>query len=48
MMRIMTIERNCGHRRISGGEEERYEEGALRYGFGSPMLSVEVGRQVGF
>ena len=33
------------HKRREG---ERYEEGALRYGFGSPMLSVESGRQVGF
>jgi 2-aminoethylphosphonate dioxygenase len=29
-------------------EGERYAEGALRYGFGSPMLSVEAGKQVGF
>ena len=27
---------------------ERYETGSLRYGFGSPMLSVETGRQVEF
>lgn len=33
------------HKRLEG---ERYDEGALRYGFGSPMLSVDVGRQVGF
>ena len=25
---------------------ERYETGSLRYGFGSPMLSVETGRQI--
>jgi 2-aminoethylphosphonate dioxygenase len=29
-------------------EGENYEVGALRYGFGSPMLSVESGRQVAF
>jgi 2-aminoethylphosphonate dioxygenase len=33
------------HKRIEG---EKYEVGALRYGFGSPMLSVEAGKQVGF
>jgi 2-aminoethylphosphonate dioxygenase len=26
-------------------EDKKYEEGALRYGFGSPMLSVELGKQ---
>ncbi|KAH8898628.1 PhyH-domain-containing protein [Thozetella sp. PMI_491] len=31
------------HMRKNG---EKYEEGALRYGFGSPMLSVDVGRQI--
>lgn len=31
------------HMRVEG---ERYEEGALRYGFGSPMLSVELGKQL--
>ena len=30
------------HKRQQG---ERYEEGALRYGYGSPMLSVDLGRQ---
>ncbi len=25
---------------------ERYEEGALRYGYGSPMLSVDAGKQL--
>ncbi|KAF3903895.1 hypothetical protein ABW20_dc0109030 [Dactylellina cionopaga] len=29
-------------------EGEKYEEGALRYGFGSPMLSVEAGRRIIF
>jgi len=29
-------------------EGEMYEKGSLRYGFGSPMLSVETGRQVEF
>jgi hypothetical protein len=27
-------------------EGEEYAEGSLRYGFGSPMLSVEIGRQI--
>jgi 2-aminoethylphosphonate dioxygenase len=27
---------------------ERYTQGALRYGFGSPMLSIEAGRQIVF
>jgi hypothetical protein len=27
---------------------ERYDEGALRYGFGSPMLSVDAGHQIVF
>lgn len=27
-------------------EGEKYETGSLRYGFGSPMLSVETGRQI--
>ena len=27
-------------------EGEKYETGSLRYGFGSPMLSVEIGRQI--
>ena len=27
-------------------EGERYEKGSLRYGYGSPMLSVELGRQL--
>lgn len=27
-------------------EGEKYEKGSLRYGFGSPMLSVERGRQI--
>jgi ectoine hydroxylase-related dioxygenase (phytanoyl-CoA dioxygenase family) len=30
------------HQRQEGA---RYEEGALRYGFGSPMLSVDLGKQ---
>ena len=30
------------HKRLQG---EKYEEGALRYGFGSPMLSVDLGKQ---
>ena len=30
------------HKRQEG---EKYEEGALRYGFGSPMLSVDLGKQ---
>jgi len=30
-------------------EEGRdYKDGSLRYGFGSPMLSIETGRQVIF
>lgn len=28
--------------------EEEYEEGSLRYAFGSPMLSIETGRQLVF
>jgi len=31
------------HKRQEG---EKYEEGALRYGFGSPMLSVDLGKQL--
>jgi ectoine hydroxylase-related dioxygenase (phytanoyl-CoA dioxygenase family) len=27
-------------------EGEQYSEGAMRYGFGSPMLSVETGKQI--
>jgi hypothetical protein len=27
-------------------EGEQYSEGSLRYGFGSPMLSIETGRQI--
>ena len=27
---------------------EQYAEGAMRYGFGSPMLSVESGKQLDF
>jgi ectoine hydroxylase-related dioxygenase (phytanoyl-CoA dioxygenase family) len=27
-------------------EGVKYEEGAMRYGFGSPMLSVDMGRQM--
>ncbi|CZR68896.1 related to Phytanoyl-CoA dioxygenase [Phialocephala subalpina] len=30
------------HKRVQG---QRYEEGSLRYGFGSPMLSVDMGKQ---
>ncbi|KUJ18468.1 PhyH-domain-containing protein [Mollisia scopiformis] len=30
------------HKRVQG---EKYEEGSLRYGFGSPMLSVDMGKQ---
>ena len=30
------------HKRKAG---EKYEKGALRYGFGSPMLSVDLGKQ---
>ncbi len=30
------------HKRVQG---EKYEEGSLRYGFGSPMLSVDLGKQ---
>ncbi|KAF2674307.1 PhyH-domain-containing protein [Microthyrium microscopicum] len=33
------------HQRTAG---EAYEEGALRYGFGSPMLSVDAGKQLVF
>jgi 2-aminoethylphosphonate dioxygenase len=29
-------------------EGKDYSEGSLRYGFGSPMLSVEAGKQVAF
>jgi len=29
-------------------EGENYEAGALRYGFGSPMLSVDAGKQLLF
>lgn len=31
------------HKRANG---QKYEEGALRYGFGSPMLSVDLGKQL--
>lgn len=27
---------------------QSYEKGALTYGFGSPMLSVDAGKQVAF
>jgi Phytanoyl-CoA dioxygenase (PhyH) len=30
------------HKRQAG---ENYDEGAMRYGFGSPMLSVDLGKQ---
>lgn len=30
------------HKRQEG---KKYDEGALRYGFGSPMLSVDIGKQ---
>lgn len=30
------------HKRQQG---ERYEDGAMRYGYGSPMLSVDLGKQ---
>jgi hypothetical protein len=30
------------HKRVEGA---KYEEGSLRYGYGSPMLSVELGKQ---
>ena len=29
-------------------EGETYADGALRYGYGSPMLSVDAGRQLAF
>lgn len=31
------------HKRVEG---EKYEEGSMRYGFGSPMLSVDLGKQL--
>ncbi|KAM0723381.1 hypothetical protein Q7P37_000367 [Cladosporium fusiforme] len=39
------IEWPASHMRKKG---EKYESGALRYGFGSPMLSMEAGKQVTF
>lgn len=29
-------------------EGQKYEKGAMTYGFGSPMLSVDAGKQVAF
>jgi 2-aminoethylphosphonate dioxygenase len=31
------------HKRQAG---KKYDEGAMRYGFGSPMLSIDLGRQM--
>ena len=39
------IEWPATHMRRKG---QSYEQGALMYGFGSPMLSVDVGHQVAF
>ena len=42
---IMQIEQSCGRQLTRDKPEKSTIEGTMRYGFGSPVLSVDLGKQ---